>query len=495
MKCDMFPTKSAALSAIAAVSLCGLAACQDANSDDAASEKPAPPADSARTEPDKPSDAKRFEQVERKSDGEKPETPPGKPEPAGEKPEASVPFDPSEILLSPEQKQKAEWALIGKLLSEKDPTTLSPTQADVALSPASLVNALQALWWGTRAETALELAALFDVKPNGAKPEKPRPEKHKIKSDAPGKAEKATSLGGSVSLSLNSGLWFNEAFPVRDDYRNLLKTRGFGTAESINWSEADASIVRVNRWCAESTGGMIETLFQPGDIRPPVAFVLASVIAFKGSWDQAFDPKETRAGDFSLLNGEKIPAAYLTATRPSRFAGLEGGARMLELPFAGGHQKLVALLPAKEGAKPLRQLEKQVGEKMPAWLGQLRETEVAISLPKFDVTSATDPAAALQSLGVKRIFSDRQADFSGASDAGGLKLDVIRHQAVVSIDENGAEAAGASGASVTIKSFQQVPEFRAERPFLFFILSDDGDVLFAGRVAAPKGSGSVSAGI
>lgn len=440
-----------------------LAACQDATSDDAAKASPSADAASASGVAAKPEEAK--------ADAAK-ET-----------------FDPSGIVLTPSQRQQAQWALVGRLLAEKDPTTLSPTQADLAMSPTSLVNALQALWWGTRGDTALELARLF-----GAEPEKERPVPGGEAKPDTG-ADKAAALGGSVNLSMGSALWFNEAFPVKEAYRKLLEARGLGAAEAVDWSDIDSAVGRVNQWCARTTEGKIETLFEPGDIRPPVAFVLASVISFKGSWAQAFDAAATRAGDFALLNGDKIPVAYLTSTRKTPHAALEDGTQLLALPFGAGRQRLVAVLPAKAGAEALGELEKQVAGRMPEWLAKLTETEVAISLPKFDVSGATDPAAALQALGVKRIFSDKLADFSGASVSRGLKLDVIRHQALVSIDEKGAEAAGATGAAVTLKNLQKTPEFRAERPFLFFILGDDGDVLFAGRVAAPKAGGTVSAGV
>jgi serpin B len=484
MKTNIRMFKRLAGSLMASYLLVGLlASCQDATSDDAdktsesavatSASGTTPSTDEAKADEAKADEAKADEA---KADEAKADEAKGK-------------FDPSGIVLTPSQRQKAQWALVGRLLAEKDPTTLSPTQADLAMSPTSLINALQALWWGTRGETALELAQLFDAKPDKDQPApvgEAKPDKG---------ADKTAALGGSVNLSMGSALWFNEAFPVKEAYRKLLESRGSGAAEAVDWSQTESAIATVNQWCAKATDGKIKTLFEPGDIRPPVAFVLASVISFKGSWSQAFDAASTRGGDFSLLNGDKFPAAYLTSTRKTPHAVLDDGTQLLELPFGAGKQRFVAVLPPKAGAEALSQLEKQVAAKMPEWLAKLTETEVAISLPKFDVTVATDPVAALQALGVKKIFSDKLADFSGASDSRGLKLDVIRHQAMVSIDEKGAEAAGATGASVTLKNLQKTPEFRADRPFLFFILGDDGDVLFAGRVAAPKAGGAVSAGI
>ena len=74
---------------------------------------------------------------------------------------------------------------------------------------------------------------------------------------------------------------------------------------------------------------------------------------------------------------------------------------------------------------------------------------------------------------------------------GGLKLDALLHTATVSVDEKGAQATAAATAVVTAKGDVTTAEFLAVRPFVFFILGDGGQPLFAGRVASPA---AVSAG-
>lgn len=395
-------------------------------------------------------------------------------------------FDPSSVVLNSGQRQKAQWALVNQLFREQDPTTLSATQANIALSPASLVNTLQSLWWGTRGDTAQEIATLFNAE---------KIDKQEAVSDSePETTEKSGSYGGGISLNMNSGLWFSEAFPIRDAYRDLLKDRGLARVESVDWSATDATVDSINQWCSDATDGKIETLFEEGAIRPPVAFVAASVIHFQGSWENAFDAADTQTADFTLLDGEKTSAEYLTARRKTGYVKVEEDTQLLELPFSGGHHRLITVLPGEAGPKALRKLERQLEDMMPEWLSKMDESEVDVSLPKFEVAGAADPAKALQALGVKTIFTDK-ADFSGASEQGGLQLDVLRHQAVVTIDEKGAEAAGATGASVVGKSFSSAVKFQADRAFLYFILGDNGEVLFAGRVASPGPSGNIAAGL
>jgi serpin B len=61
------------------------------------------------------------------------------------------------------------------------------------------------------------------------------------------------------------------------------------------------------------------------------------------------------------------------------------------------------------------------------------------------------------------------------------------HKAFVEVNEEGTEAAAATGVSMAMKSMQlEFALFRADRPFFFFIEEpSSGLVLFMGRVEDP----------
>jgi serine protease inhibitor len=388
------------------------------------------------------------------------------------------PFDPSFVILNASQRQAAQWALLNEMLKARQPNTLSATAADFAFSPFSMVNALQALWWGTRGDTAVELANLFRVDPSSAA----AVVSHGADSTSP------ATLGGAVTLRQTSALWLDSSFPIREEYIKLLKSRGLGLAEKVDWSKTASALERVNQWGVTATQGRIPRLFEDGDIQPPVAFVLASVVSFQGAWAETFDPASTKVADFILLDGSRRPASYLQATRQVRtVTSSDEGVSLLELPFSDGRHRMIIVLPDKPGAEPLAKLEKIVADRMADWIKSLAPTFVTMNVPKFEVGSSADPQATLEALGVYKIFSEKQADFSGAVEVAGLKLDAIRHHARVKIDESGAEAVAATSASVAAKGY--VPSavaFNADHPFLFFILGEGGELLFAGRVALPN---------
>jgi serpin B len=92
------------------------------------------------------------------------------------------------------------------------------------------------------------------------------------------------------------------------------------------------------------------------------------------------------------------------------------------------------------------------------------------------------------SLGMSLAFSD-QADFSGISTEKEQKLFDVVHQAFVDVNEEGTEAAAATG-HIGGDAPGPVPRtviFRADHPFLFLIKDQrTGAILFLGRVVDPK---------
>ncbi len=96
--------------------------------------------------------------------------------------------------------------------------------------------------------------------------------------------------------------------------------------------------------------------------------------------------------------------------------------------------------------------------------------------------------AALTSLGMPDAFDPSRADFSAMSSARpGLFIGEGFHKAFVEVNEEGTEAAAATGVVVIPTSMPPPkPVFRADHPFLFLIRDDTtGTVLFLGRVADP----------
>ena len=112
-------------------------------------------------------------------------------------------------------------------------------------------------------------------------------------------------------------------------------------------------------------------------------------------------------------------------------------------------------------------------------------------VPKFTLTAQFQLNDVLSALGMPLAFDGQQANFSGMDGRQDLFLSAVFHKAFVDVNEEGTEAAAATGAVVGAMAMpvrEPPKEFRADHPFIFLIRDEaTGCILFMGRVTDPRG--------
>jgi serpin B len=160
------------------------------------------------------------------------------------------------------------------------------------------------------------------------------------------------------------------------------------------------------------------------------------------------------------------------------------------MPYVGANLKMEVYLPDKgvDTAELMQLLGRSArgGRDANSWSNE----EVDLYFPRFKSDCALDLKPLLTEMGIREAFV-KTADFSGMAQAEmleGERLYVGRasHVAVVDVNEEGTEAAGAAG--VRFAGVSSLPtQFRADRPFIFLIRDgQSGCVLFLGRLSNPK---------
>ena len=114
------------------------------------------------------------------------------------------------------------------------------------------------------------------------------------------------------------------------------------------------------------------------------------------------------------------------------------------------------------------------------WLSRL----IRLSVPKYDISGATNLIETLQNLGIRNAFMPG-ADFSSLLKDSAY-INYANHAARVKVDEEGVEGA-AYTFMVESKGLPVDKEitFTLDRPFLFCVQSQDGLPLFIGVVEKP----------
>ncbi|KAF6089313.1 serpin family B member 11 [Phyllostomus discolor] len=190
----------------------------------------------------------------------------------------------------------------------------------------------------------------------------------------------------------------------------------------------------------------------------------------------------------AFQQGKSVPVDMMYQAGTFKLAFVrEPQMQVLELPYADDALSMIILLPA--GMAALEQVEKQLNVRtFDEWTSpsNMMQRDVEVHLPRFKLEIKYELNSLLKSLGMTDVFNQIKADLSGISRAKGLYLSKVIHKSYVDVNEEGTEAAAATGDNLTVKRLPIRAQFLANRPFLFFIRHRDTNaVLFCGKLASP----------
>ena len=360
---------------------------------------------------------------------------------------------------------------------------LNDGSGNLFFSPYSISTAMAMTWGGARGETASQMAGAleFTLKPDKEGGPLGRERLHIAFGELQRSLRAAGGKGG-VEMSIANALWPQKDYPFLKSYLEMIEAEYGSASRPLDYRSPEEARGVINRWVEGETRRKIKDLLPEGSIDSMTRMVLTNAIYFKGNWATQFNVKRTREMPFRLAAGKsrKTPMMF----QKGNFGYFQDDeVQVIEMPYKGEKVSMVVLLPRKVDG--LAALEKHLAaEKLSGWLGKLRRVKVDTLFPRFKLISRFDLSGKLQNLGMKKAFSD--ADFSGMDGTTKLYLSAVFHKAFVEVNEEGTEAAAATGAVVGLRSIRRGPSFRADHPFLFLIRDKaTGSILFLGRYVSP----------
>ena len=356
------------------------------------------------------------------------------------------------------------------------------------VSPYSISTALAMTHAGARGRTASQMAQVLHF-PAIAEPSSPGSDQRQFASaygqiikDLNKRGEK-----GAYTLNVANALWGQKGFGFRKEFLELVRTDFGGQLTEVDFVRAvEAARKTINTWVEKQTKGKIKDLIPAGVLDSMTRLVLTNAIYFKGNWARQFKKDQTQDAPFVLADGRRIETLMMNQTAQFGYTETET-LQGLELPYVDRELSMIILLPKEpDGLSKLE--EALTAENLSQWLARLNSREVVVSVPKFKVTTQFSLASVLKSMGMTDAFSDG-ADFSGMDGKKDLFISAVIHKAYVDVNEEGTEAAAATGVTLKLTSFgpSETPVFRADHPFLFLIRDNkSGGILFIGRVMNPE---------
>lgn len=344
---------------------------------------------------------------------------------------------------------------------------------NIFLSPLSLALALQMTYNGAGGETAAEMARVLHIAALDLGQANP----------AAKELQDNLRAAQGVELAIGNSLWLKQGWELNPEFAQRNRTYFDASLEVLDFSSPEA-LDRINGWAAEATRGKIDKVLD--EIDDEILFLLNAVY-FKGDWQSAFDPERTRPWTFHRADGttKEIPMMLQSETFPFL---VEDGFQAVALPYQGDRVRMLVFLPDED--KNLNAVLTQLTpENWQTWTAGFQSREIFMGLPRFQMKFSRELNRNLEALGMTTAFDPVQANFLGMLPESprpsvNLYLSLVKHDAVVEVNEEGTVAAAVSTVGVPTSA---PPEFIVDRPFFFAIWdSHTGAILFMGAAVDPE---------
>ncbi|MDR1799662.1 MAG: hypothetical protein LBR19_07265 [Bifidobacteriaceae bacterium] len=294
-------------------------------------------------------------------------------------------------------------------------------------------------------------------------------------------------------LNLANSLWADEAITL--DQAFLADATDAYRAEVNNLDlQGDQAVPEINAWVTDKTNGLIDQAVTQDDFNASTRLVLVNALYFNSAWFQPFWADQTTESPFTLASGEviQVPTMHRDDRGPVRYIQQDDGTVGALLPYTGGGGDIIGrfglLLVLPAGGVDSVTWD---GTQVKGWLGAMQEGDyiVNLDLPKWQADSGqADLIPVFQALGVTDLFDKNTANLTGVGQADGrLWCSRAAHQAVITVDEEGTEAAAVTLLIEEIVSMPQVFTVTLDRPFVYAIVDTETErPLFIGVVNDPR---------
>ena len=355
-------------------------------------------------------------------------------------------------------------------------------QGNLAFSPYSVSATMAMLHAGAREDTAVEMAEVLNFQ---LEPENLHAGFRDLREVLNHRGAELEE-GDDLSLLSANSMWFDENQPLLEDFVAMLDIYHGSSFHQVSFEQApEDAREAMNTWVAEQTADQLTDLLPEGSIVPETRLVLLNALHFTGDWLYPFDQEESFTGDFKTLAGETVSTAMMYQEVPAQYTQGEFY-EAVSLDYVGHDLSMVLVVPEPGQFQTVQ-------ENLDAGMLQnihdnLSDGLVELTLPAFELEQRIGLRDALQGLGLAQVFDPNSADLSGISDDYSLFLDAVLQKAVVTVDEEGTEAAAATGAVVReVSQPELLGTLTIDRPFMFFIQDQETQtILFAGQLVEPE---------
>lgn len=295
-----------------------------------------------------------------------------------------------------------------------------------------------------------------------------------------------------VELSIATSIWADDLKPSYvEDARENYSAAAFPLPK--RYTDIDV-------WIADETNHMIEGFMGDDKVPDDIIALLVNAVYFKGTWTYEFDPKDTADGEFVLRDQSKIPASFMSATRPMEyihFSSEDGGGSAVILDYGKKSSDdepaefaSVFILPADSSIDSMENVIAGLKSRpISDLLSSSRSKNVILKLPRFQLRQPKESLVTpLENMGMITAFDgNSDGKFDQMSNDPTVTVGDVFHGAVMEVTESGTKAAAATVVPMRNRSRPRPPpEMTFDRPFVVAVVHrPTGEPVFIGRVEVP----------
>lgn len=279
----------------------------------------------------------------------------------------------------------------------------------------------------------------------------------------------------ATTVSSARGLFPSPSLQFYDDFKVVANNTYLAETERIDYFKSQSAVERLNTWCSNNTGGMIQDMFSANEIDPTTVLVLIDADYFNGAWSEYFDKKETGKETFTKEDGSVVQIPFMK--KKAHYSIFSSGAwSAVSIPYGNGAFSMTIILPGQGVTinSVIQSLQQKNGVQVPD-----RPLEVELWLPRFDIATEIDLLKTLCDVGIPSlgnpVFTRLAYDLNTNLQ--------MKQKASINVDEQGTVASAASAAIFSYIGVEPTTPmvFHADRPFIFLINENStGVILYAG---------------
>ncbi|MCL4249211.1 MAG: serpin family protein [Anaerolineae bacterium] len=347
-------------------------------------------------------------------------------------------------------------------------------EGNLFFSPHSILSAFWLAYLGADGDTATQMAEALHLP---------------VDRETAALPDIGASESEDFVLRSANALWAQEGYPWRPDYLAQLEALGSPIRLVDYLANPEGVRQQINQWVEDETEDKIQDLIPQGAIDELTRLTIANAVYFKATWLTQFVKELTQDAPFTLLDGSTVTVPMMSMSEGVSLKVFQGdGFVAVALPYVGSAEMLILLPDAGQFENFEAALTAQQYRDI---LAAMQPTMAQVSMPSFTFDTFLSLGAPLEALGMSDAFDPEQADFGrmyNRSDAAeNLYITAALHKAFVDVNEQGTEAAAATGVIFgTLSMPAPALMIRVDRPFLFAIRETQTDtILFMGRVVSP----------